>query len=202
MSPDVANSLLADPQTAALGGKLVELTALFADLKGFTSFSEQAAPGEIVEMLNRYHTAAVPIVLGNGGTIVQFVGDALLALFNAPAEQPHHALSAAKAALAMQEAAEEIARGMPGYPRFRIGINTGLALVGNIGSPELRGFNAMGDCVNVAARLEGVADPGTVVIGQSTLDQIGPGATTHSLGWLSLKGKEQSVNAYVLSALP
>ena len=60
----------------------------------------------------------------------------------------------------------------------------------------------MGDCVNVAARLEGVADPGTVVIGQSTLDQIGPGATTQALGWLNLKGKEQSVNAYVLSALP
>jgi class 3 adenylate cyclase len=129
------------------------------------------------------------------------VGDALLALFNAPAEQPDHALAAARAALAMQEAAEEIARGMPGYPRFRIGVNTGLALVGNIGSPELRGFNAMGDCVNVAARLEGVADPGTVVIGQSTLDQIGPGATTHALGWLNLKGKEQPVHAYVLSGL-
>ncbi|MFI6456597.1 adenylate/guanylate cyclase domain-containing protein [Streptosporangium amethystogenes] len=201
MSPDVAQSLLADPQTAALGGELVELTALFADLKGFTSFSERVAPGEIVEMLNRYHTAAVPIVLGNGGTIVQFVGDALLALFNAPARQPDHALAAVRAGLAMQEAAEEIAAGMPGYPRFRIGINTGEALVGNIGSPELRGFNAMGDCVNVAARLEGIADPGSVVIGQSTLDLIGPGARTRSLGPLNLKGRGQPVHAHVLSGL-
>ncbi|MFF3443851.1 adenylate/guanylate cyclase domain-containing protein [Streptosporangium sp. NPDC002721] len=201
MSPDVAQSLLADPQTAALGGELVELTALFADLKGFTSFSERVAPGEIVEMLNRYHTAAVPIVLGNGGTIVQFVGDALLALFNAPARQEDHALAAVRAGLAMQEAAEEIAAGMPGYPRFRIGINTGEALVGNIGSPELRGFNAMGDCVNVAARLEGIADPGSVVIGQTTLDLIGPRAETRSLGWLNLKGREQPVHAYVLSGL-
>ncbi|MER5648029.1 adenylate/guanylate cyclase domain-containing protein [Streptosporangium sp. NPDC002524] len=201
MSPDVAQSLLADPQTAALGGELVELTALFADLKGFTSFSERVAPGEIVEMLNRYHTAAVPIVLGNGGTIVQFVGDALLALFNAPARQEDHALAAVRAGLAMQEAAEEIAAGMPGYPRFRIGINTGEALVGNIGSPELRGFNAMGDCVNVAARLEGIADPGSVVIGQTTLDLIGPQAKTQSLGWLNLKGREQPVHAYVLSGL-
>ncbi|WP_051752912.1 adenylate/guanylate cyclase domain-containing protein [Streptosporangium amethystogenes] len=201
MSPDVAQSLLADPQTAALGGELVELTALFADLKGFTGFSERVAPGEIVEMLNRYHTAAVPIVLGNGGTIVQFVGDALLALFNAPARQPDHALAAVRAGLAMQEAAEEIAAGMPGYPRFRIGINTGEALVGNIGSPELRGFNAMGDCVNVAARLEGVADPGSVVIGQSTLDLIGPGARTRSLGLLNLKGREHPVHAHVLSGL-
>ncbi|MEU4538256.1 adenylate/guanylate cyclase domain-containing protein [Streptosporangium sp. NPDC023825] len=201
MSPDVAQSLLADPQTAALGGELVELTALFADLKGFTSFSERVAPGEIVEMLNRYHTAAVPIVLGNGGTIVQFVGDALLALFNAPARQEDHALAAVRAGLAMQEAAEEIAAGMPGYPRFRIGVNTGEALVGNIGSPELRGFNAMGDCVNVAARLEGIAEPGSVVIGQTTLDLIGPQAKTQSLGWLNLKGREQPVHAYVLSGL-
>ncbi|GAA2893792.1 hypothetical protein GCM10010517_58350 [Streptosporangium fragile] len=202
MSPDVAQSLLADPRTAALGGELVELTALFADLKGFTSFSEKVAPGEIVEMLNRYHSAAVPIILGNGGTIVQFVGDALLALFNAPARQEDHATAAARAALAMQRAAEEIAAGTPGYPRFRIGINTGQALVGNIGSPELRGFNAMGDCVNVAARLEGIADPGSVVIGQSTLDLIGPHAEVHPLGWLNLKGREQPVHAYVLSGLP
>ncbi|MBG0826535.1 adenylate/guanylate cyclase domain-containing protein [Planomonospora sp. ID67723] len=201
MSPDVAKSLLADPRTAELGGELVELTALFADLKGFTSFSERVQPGEIVEMLNRYHTAAVPIILGNGGTIVQFVGDALLALFNAPARQADHAEAAARAALAMQEAAARIAAETPGYPLFRIGINTGPALVGNIGSPQLRGFNAMGDCVNVAARLEGVAEPGTVVIGQSTLDLIGPRADARSLGELSLKGKEKPVHAYVLTAL-
>ncbi|WP_405142372.1 adenylate/guanylate cyclase domain-containing protein [Sphaerisporangium sp. NBC_01403] len=201
MSPDVAASLLADPDQAALGGSLVELTALFADLKGFTSFSERVAPGEIVEMLNRYHAAAVPCVLRHGGTIVQFVGDALLALFNAPATQEMHAAQAARAALAMQEAAEEIAAGNPGYPRFRIGINTGMALVGNIGSPELRGFNAMGDAVNVAARLEGMAEPGTVVIGATTREQIGEGATVRSLGALSLKGKEQSVEAFVLTAL-
>ncbi|GII04295.1 adenylate/guanylate cyclase domain-containing protein [Planobispora takensis] len=201
MSPDVAKSLLADPRTAELGGELVELTALFADLKGFTSFSERVAPAEIVEMLNRYHSAAVPIILGNGGTIVQFVGDALLALFNAPARQADHAAAAARAALAMQEAAEKIVATSPGYPRFRIGINTGPAVVGNIGSPQLRGFNAMGDCVNVAARLEGIAEPGTVVIGQTTLDLIGPRAQARSLGDLSLKGKENPVHAYVLSAL-
>ncbi|MDH2429425.1 adenylate/guanylate cyclase domain-containing protein [Sphaerisporangium sp. TRM90804] len=201
MSPDVAASLLADPAQAALGGSLVELTALFADLKGFTSFSERVEPGEIVEMLNRYHAAAVPCVLRNGGTIVQFVGDALLALFNAPATQERHAEQAARAALEMQEAAEEIAAGHEGYPRFRVGINTGMALVGNIGSPELRGFNAMGDAVNVAARLESLAQPGTVVIGATTREQIGAAATVRPLGPLALKGKEQSVEAFVLTAL-
>ncbi|MEU7900564.1 adenylate/guanylate cyclase domain-containing protein [Nonomuraea sp. NPDC049152] len=200
MSPDVANRLLADPGQAALGGELRELTALFADLKGFTTFSERVTPGEIVEMLNRYHTAAVPCILDNGGTIVQFVGDALLALFNAPAAQEDHALAACRAALAMQEAALEVAA--DGWPTFRVGINTGMALVGNIGSPELRGFNAMGDAVNVAARLESMAEPGTVVIGATTLAQLGDGVTAAPLGALRLKGKAQEVEAYVLTALP
>ncbi|WP_228010794.1 adenylate/guanylate cyclase domain-containing protein [Nonomuraea phyllanthi] len=208
MSPDVANALLADPAQAALGGELKELTALFADLKGFTTFSEKVTPGEIVEMLNRYHTAAVPCILGNGGTIVQFVGDALLALFNAPATQEGHARAACRAALEMQRAAAEVAEEMAWkrvddvqWPTFRVGVNTGPALVGNIGSPELRGFNAMGDCVNVAARLQGVAEPGTVVIGETTLRQLGQGASVSPLGPLSLKGKEELVPAYVLTGL-
>ncbi|WP_246148152.1 adenylate/guanylate cyclase domain-containing protein [Nonomuraea turkmeniaca] len=208
MSPDVAHALLADPGQAALGGELKELTALFADLKGFTTFSERVTPGEIVEMLNRYHTAAVPCILNNGGTIVQFVGDALLALFNAPATQPGHARAACKAALEMQRAASEVAEEMAWkrvddveWPTFRVGVNTGPALVGNIGSPELRGFNAMGDCVNVAARLQAIAEPGTVVIGDTTLKQLGRGASVNPLGRLNLKGKEELVAAYVLTEL-
>ncbi|TDD57032.1 adenylate/guanylate cyclase domain-containing protein [Nonomuraea terrae] len=208
MSPDVAHALLADPSQAELGGQLKELTALFADLKGFTTFSEKVSPGEIVEMLNRYHTAAVPCILNNGGTIVQFVGDALLALFNAPATQAGHAHAACRAALAMQRAAAEVAEEMSWkredgieWPTFRVGVNTGPALVGNIGSPELRGFNAMGDCVNVAARLQGIAEPGTVVIGETTLRQLGDGVKVKPLGPLSLKGKEELVTAYVLTDL-
>lgn len=205
MSPDVANALLADPAQAALGGELRQLTALFADLKGFTTFSERVTPGEIVEMLNRYHTAAVPCILANGGTIVQFVGDALLALFNAPATQNDHAAAACRAALAMQEAAGLIAGEATGdvaWPTFRVGVNTGPALVGNIGSPELRGFNAMGDCVNVAARLQALAEPGTVVIGATTLAGLGRGAEAEHLGKLSLKGKDERVDAYLLSSMP
>jgi adenylate cyclase len=87
------------------------------------------------------------------------------------------------------------------WPTFRVGINTGPALVGNIGSPDLRGFNAMGDCVNVAARLEGIAEPGTVVIGETTLKQLGHGAKVTPLGQLSLKGKEELVAAYVLTEM-
>ncbi len=199
MSPDVASALLADPDQAALGGSVVEVTALFADLRGFTTFSEAVEPAEIVRMLNRYHGAAVPCILDNGGTIVQFVGDALLALFNAPARQADHAVRAVRAALSMQQVVEEIAAAEPGWPRLRVGANTGPALVGNIGSETLRGFNAMGDAVNVAARLQGLAEPGQVVIGEATRDAVGPGLRVEPLGELTVKGRQQPVRAFVVT---
>jgi class 3 adenylate cyclase len=199
MSPDVAAALLADPDQAALGGSLVDVTALFADLRGFTTFSEGVQPAEIVTMLNRYHGVAVPCILDNGGTVVQFVGDALLALFNAPARQPDHAVRAVRAALAMQRAVEGIAAEHPTWPRLRIGLNTGPALVGNIGSETLRGFNAMGDAVNVAARLQGLAEPGRIVIGEATLRAVGDALGVEPLGDLTVKGRQQPVRAYVVA---
>jgi class 3 adenylate cyclase len=203
MSPDVAAALLADPDQAALGGTVLEVTALFADLRGFTTFSEAVDPPEIVRMLNRYHSAAVPCILDNGGTIVQFVGDALLALFNAPARQRDHAVRAVRAALEMQDVVEAIAAGEPEWPRLRVGANTGPALVGNIGSETLRGFNAMGDAVNVAARLQALAEPGQVVIGESTwlaVQAAGENLHVQPLGELMVKGRHQAVRAFVVQA--
>jgi class 3 adenylate cyclase len=201
MSPDVATALLADPSQANLGGAVVEITSLFADLRGFTSFSERSSPEEIVEVLNRYFGLAVPCILDAGGTVVQFIGDALLAVFNAPARQSDHQLRACTAALAMQEAIGEVVAEHDSWPLFRIGVNTGPALVGNIGSDEFRSFNVMGDAVNVAARLEGVAEPGSVVIGGPTYEAISDVAQVESLGELELKGKEQRVAAYRLLAI-
>jgi len=201
MSPDVATALLADPEQAALGGAVVEVTALFADLRGFTSFSERSTPEGIVVMLNRYFEHATAAILSEGGTVVQFVGDALMALFNAPARQDDHPVRAARAALAMQAAVETTAASSPGWPRFRVGINTGPALVGNIGSTALRSFNAMGDAVNVAARLESVAQPGQVVIGGSTRDRLPEGAAVEPLGELAVKGRRGGVVAYRLFGL-
>lgn len=201
MSPDVAASLLADPDQAALGGRVVEVSALFADLRGFTAFSEAVEPAEIVRMLNRYHGAAVPEILSNGGTIVQFVGDALLALFNAPARQADHEVRAVRAALAMRDASEHIAGENPDWPRFRIGVNTGPALVGNIGSEQLRGFNAMGDAVNVAARLQSLAEPGRVVVGDATLRGLGEGVRSRSLGDLAVRGRQGTVLAHEVLSL-
>jgi class 3 adenylate cyclase len=201
MSPDVATALVADPSQAALGGAVVEVTSLFADLRGFTTFSERSTPAEIVEMLNRYFDVATRAVLTENGTVVQFVGDALMALFNAPARQPDHALRAARAALKLQAEVDRIAAGCPGWPRFRVGINTGEALVGNIGGEALRNFNAMGDAVNVAARLETAAEPGQVVIGAVTRERLGDRAQADPLGDLRVKGRSQAVSAYVLRGL-
>jgi class 3 adenylate cyclase len=201
MSPDVATALLADPEQAELGGAVVEVTALFADLRGFTGFSERSTPEEIVVMLNRYFEHATAAILNEGGTVVQFVGDALMALFNAPARQEDHPVRAARAALAMQAAVETTAASSPGWPRFRVGINTGPALVGNIGSTALRSFNAMGDAVNVAARLEAVAQPGQVVIGGSTRARLPADAAVEPLGELAVKGRRSAVVAYRLFGL-
>ena len=200
MSPDVATALIADPRQAALGGAVVEVTAVFADLRGFTTFSEASTPEQIVAMLNRYFEVATAEILAAGGTIVQFVGDALMALFNAPVRQPDHAVRAAAAALRMQAGIDAV--GEPDWPRFRVGINTGPALVGNIGSKELRNFNAMGDAVNVAARLETTALPGQVVIGESTRALLPQGTVTEPLGELAVKGRRTPVVAHILTAVP
>src|SRR5205085_2268144 len=172
MSPDVATALVADPDQAALGGAIEVVTILFADLRGFTPFSERSSPEQVVTVLNEYFGRAVPLILAQGGTVVQFVGDAVMALFNAPTRQPDHALRAARSALAMQESIESLAAENPSWPRFRIGVNTGPALVGNIGSAEMRNFTAIGDTTNLAARLETSAEVGQAVIGAQTYDQI------------------------------
>ena len=201
LSPDVVTSLLADPTQAALGGTIEEITVLMADLRGFTPFSERSEPDEIVAMLNAYFAILVPIVLNEGGTITQFVGDAIMAIFNAPARQPDHALRAARAALRGQAAIVAVAAGRTDWPRFRMGINTGPALVGNVGSDDLRSFTAIGDTVNLAARLEGRAPVEGVVIGASTYSQLGDRAFVEPMGGLSLKGKADPVDAYRLLAL-
>ena len=200
VAPEVADVLISDPARAELGGEEVEVSVLFADLTGFTSFSERVRPEEAVAMLNTAFGAAVPVVLGEGGTIVQFSGDAMLAIFNAPVRQPDHAIRAARAALRLQ-AETEAARAGEGTPRFRVGLNTGLALVGNVGSAEMRSFTAIGDTTNLAARLQTYAPPGSVVLGERTRHLLGDVADVIPLGTPTLKGKALPVKVYELRGL-
>ena len=200
LSPAVASALIEDPRRAALGGEEVEVTVLFADLRGYTAFAERRAPSEVVAMLNAAFGAVVPIVFTEGGTVVQFMGDALMAIFNAPHPQPDHALRAARAALAMQQAVGELPEAGT-RPHFRVGLNSGPALVGNIGGAEMRNFAAIGDTTNVAARLQTYAAEGSVVIGASTYDHIREQAVVRPLGSPGLKGKSQPVAVYELIGL-
>ena len=157
------------PRRARLGGEEREVSLLFADLEGFTAFSEQASPATVIAMLNEYWSLIVPEVLGReDGLIERFSGDAIMVMFNATGEQPDHALRAARAALALQRASATLTRQHPDWPRFRVGVNTGWAIVGNVGTADQRSFAAIGDATNHAARLQAVAAPGEIVIGETT----------------------------------
>ncbi|OMC26701.1 adenylate/guanylate cyclase domain-containing protein [Mycobacterium colombiense] len=201
MSPAVATALVADPDQAGLGGAIAEITVLMADLHGFTAFTEATSPAQVVDMLNAYYGAVVPVILEAGGTVLPFAGDAVVAIWNAPVRQPDHVLRAARAGLALHTVVEESAAGHHDWPRFRVGINTGPALVGNVGALQVRNFTAIGDTMNLAARLQGLARPGQVVIGPNTAAALGVSAQVTVHGWVDVKGKRDPVRLRVLHGL-
>jgi adenylate cyclase len=201
LSPQLAAKLRSDPDAAALGGEQREVSVLFADLEGFTAFSERAEPAGVIEMLNDYWARAVPAVAEEGGMVERFAGDAVMVVFNGADDQPDHALRAARAALGLQRATEALAAEKPDWPRFRAGVNTGPAVIGNVGSREQRSFTAIGDTTNLAARLQAAARPGQVVIGGATREALGEVAIVEALGRLDLKGKRQPVEAFLLVQL-
>ncbi len=201
LSPDVVRTLLAEPSMARLGGEATEATMLFADLRGYTSFSAGTDPAEVVRLLNRYFGAIVPLILAEGGTVAQFVGDAIFAMFNAPVPQPDHPLRAARVALAMQRRVDELAEGRPDWPRFRVGIETGPVVVGNIGAAEVRTYTAIGETTNLAARLQTFAEVGRIVVGPETARRLGRVAEVRPLGSIELKGFPAPIPAFELVGL-
>jgi class 3 adenylate cyclase len=178
-----------------------ELTVLFADLAGFTAFSEGRDPTEVSEMLNAYFEVAIPPVVDeHGGVINQLIGDALMATFSETAGEPDHPLRAARAALAISARTAALAEQHPAWPRFRIGINTGEAMVGVVGAGGGRSYTVVGDTVNTAARIESEAPVGQVAIGAPTMRRL-PNASVRRLGDLRVKGKREPLEAYVLLEL-
>ena len=155
-------------------------------------------------MLERTFDATVPMLSKeHGGEVAKLVGDAIMVTFNAREDrpQPDHARRAARAGLSFQRAAAAVAARHSDWPRFRVGINTGEADVALVGAEGKRGFDVTGDAVNVAARLEGKARAGEVVIGAETRRSLGEGADVEELGDVEVKGKEARVRAYLLRAL-
>jgi adenylate cyclase len=158
VSPELCEEILKNPEVLALGGRRQQVTVLFADIRNFTSMSEALAPEAVVEVLNTYFTEMVDLVFQYQGTLDKFVGDALMAVFGVPLSIPQAADRAVECALAMQRHLKEMqAAGRTPIQGMRIGINTGEAIVGNIGSNKRMDFTVVGDVVNVAARLQELA---------------------------------------------
>ena len=179
-------------------GHREELSVLFADLQGFTSYSERTRDEEVKEMLDAYFAAAAPIVAEHRGRIDKTIGDAIMVVFR----DESHAARAVHAALAFQRATGTIADGHPDWPRFRAGVNTGEAVVGLVDARGGRAYTVTGDAVNVAARLEAKARAGEVVVGSDTFSRLPDGTDAEALGELEVKGRERRVEAFVVRALP
>ena len=200
-SRDVVDAILAGAKERGhpeLGLEEREVTILFADLVSFTPFAESVPPAAVAEVLNEYYATATAAMFAHGGTVNEYVGDSLMTLFGAPIPHADHPQRAVDAALALL-------RGLPGSfgagahafrPEVRVAINSGPVVVGSVGSPERLKYAVVGDPVNVAARLEAIAEPNTVVLGEHTRSQLGAELDCEDLGPLRLRGREQPVRAF------
>jgi class 3 adenylate cyclase len=185
------------------GGELREITVLFADLPGFTELTEELGAG-VEPSLTRFLTLSIAAVHAEGGTVDKFIGDAVMAIWNAPNDEPDHALRACRAAAAIRNALHAMPPLAPKHDavRVRIGLNTGVALVGNIGSAERLSYTAIGDAVNLASRLVGVAkDKGVeIVLSDETLQKTRGLLHTRTLGSVSIRGKAVPVGVHTIDA--
>jgi len=178
-----------------------EVTVLFADIRSFTSISERMLAEEVVHMLNEYFTAMVDVIFKNNGILDKFVGDEIMATFgllSSDENPPYH--NAVKTALEMQAATEKLmkSRALSGKETFQIGIgiNTGNAIVGNVGSRNRMDYTVIGDCVNTAARLQGLAEGGEIIVGFETYERIKDQFQTKKKGKIKLKNKKQPFLCY------
>ena len=199
LSPQVASRILAASDTtgAELGApELREVSVLFADISGFTSMSERMSPSAVALLLNDYLSRMTDVIFKYEGTLDKYIGDAIMAVFGAPIDMPDHAERAIRTALEMQERLAEWNAERKEGPAFRvrIGINSGKAMAGEIGSVNKKEYTVLGDTVNIASRLESsVAKPGTVVVGENTYRMVEDRFAFQPLGSFSLKGKEKEV---------
>jgi len=204
VSPQILEVITRHPESLKLGGERREITVLFSDIRGFTGLSEKLKPEELVNLLNAFLTPMTEIVLRRGGMLDKYIGDAIMAVFNAPVDTPNHTENACRCALEMVSTLEEL------NPRFKelygveldigVGINTGEAVVGNMGSSVRFDYTAIGDTVNSASRLEGLNKLyGTkILISENTRERIGGLFLTRKLDVVVLKGKQRAMTVYEL----
>ena len=204
LAPSIVDQLAESEAELRLGGERRDVTIMFADLSGFTALSTRLPPEELMALTNSYHALMVEAVESTGGYVNQFVGDAVMAIFGAPAPNPDHAACAAQAALrvvsrVMQAKSDADKRGEAGYA-VKIGLNTGPAVIGNVGAPKRYNYTAVGETVNIAARLESVPeDYGCrIVIGPNTAAAIADRFVICELDWVKVKGKAEPFSVYQL----
>jgi adenylate cyclase len=202
LSPQVTSRILAtsDSQGAALGvPEVKEVSILFADIVGFTTMSEKMSPSQVALVLNDYLSRMTEVIFKYEGTLDKYIGDAIMAVFGAPLDMPDHASRSIKVALEMQERLAEFNADHKEGPhlRIRIGINSGKAVAGEIGSVNKKEYTVLGDTVNIASRLESsVAKPGMLVIGENTHRMVAGQFECRSLGSFTLKGREREVSVF------
>lgn len=202
LSPAVIEELIQNPERLKLGGERRELSIFFSDLQGFTAISEGLAPEQLTELLNEYLTAMTELIYEEGGTVDKFEGDAIIAFWNAPLEQPDHAARAMRAALRCQERLAELrphfARLVGQELRMRVGLNSGPAVVGNMGSHSRFDYTMLGDSVNLASRLEGANKQfgSYVMSSEAALLAAGPAFAARELGLIGVVGRKEPVRVF------
>lgn len=203
VSSSVVDQLLRDPSQVKLGGNLQEITVMFADLEGFTGISEKTDPEQLLHVLNEYHTMAVSVIRDYGGTVDKFIGDGVMALFNTPLLQADHALRAVRAAWKMQSILTTFHQQFAPLFRMRInfGIHSGMAVVGNVGAPDLMNYTAVGDTVNLAARLQQMSFEGRILVSSATFERVKDQVVTECIGTVKIKGRSESVLTYEIRGL-
>ena len=199
LDPRVIHGLLQQPDNIKLGGERRVCTVFFSDIAGFTSFAEGMDPQELVELMNQFLSEMTDAIIKNGGFVDKYIGDAVMAVFGAPVDMPHHAEAACRAALECHRRirllSEEFRKqGRPGI-NIRIGLNTGEMIVGNMGSMQRMNYTVMGDAVNLASRLEGACKQfGTnSLVGPRTARQVGKAMVLRRIDLIRVKGKQEPV---------
>lgn len=202
VAPKVVDEIL---KTAAegeldLSGELREVTVLFADIRNFTAIAERLQPHHVVQLLNTYLGEMTHVVFRYDGTVDKYIGDAVMAVFNAPVSQKDHALLAVNAAFQIQKTVEELKEREP-YLSVGIGINTGPAILGNIGTDLHLDYTVIGDAVNVASRLCRLAGPGQLLISPGTYTKVKKAVVVEKLEPRLLKGKSKPMDIYNVTGL-
>lgn len=203
VAPEVVDTLLSEPSVAQMAGGRRTITVLFADIRGFTTLAEKHPPEEVVGHLNRYLELMSESVHLHGGMVDKFVGDGIMALFGAPLPMEHHAEAAVRAGLHLLRRVDSLQnRKENGHVPIGIGVHTGEAVVGSIGSARRMEYTAIGDVVNVASRLQDAAKPGTLLVSQDTYDALPPELQRAGtpLPSVTIRGRSAPVNAFCFGA--